>query len=56
MKNLKSMNELEMIEESSVDQYYEQIIEKIKKAARALNDNDAFKLHEKLKKFFERAI
>lgn len=57
MKNLKSLNEFEKVEESNkVDQFYDKIIEEIKKAARKLNDNEAYELHEKLKKFFERAF
>ncbi len=57
MRNLKSLNEFEKVEESSkVDQHYDKIIEEIKKAARKLNDDEAYELHEKLKKFFERAF
>lgn len=57
MKNIKSLNDFEKIEESSkVDQFYDKIVEEIRKAARKLNDDEAYELHEKLKKFFERAF
>lgn len=35
-----------------VQAIYDKIIESINKIARSLNDNDAYELHEKLKKFF----
>lgn len=57
MKNIKSLNDFEKIEESNkVDQFYDKIVEEIRKAARKLNDDEAYELHEKLKKFFERAF
>lgn len=45
-----------LIEEGRVDQHYDKIIAMIRISARSLNDEDAYELHERLKKFFERAI
>lgn len=45
-----------LIEEGRVDQHYDKIIAIIKTSARSLNDDEAYELHERLKKFFERAI
>jgi hypothetical protein len=55
---IKMYEEFSKLQESSqdVDRYYNKIIDEIQKAARKLNDDDAFQLHEKLKKFFERAF
>lgn len=43
-------------ENSKLQNYYDQIISLIRKAARDLNDEDAFELHEKLKTFFNKLI
>jgi hypothetical protein len=46
-----------LIEEGNkVDQHYDKIIAMIRTSARSLNDDEAYELHERLKKFFERAI
>lgn len=42
--------------ESKLDKYYTQILELIKKAARDLNDDEAYELHEKLKNWFNKLI
>jgi hypothetical protein len=40
----------------TVQEYYDEILDKIKLAARSLNDDDAYELHEKLKTFFDKLI
>jgi hypothetical protein len=40
----------------TVQEYYDEILDKIKLAARSLNDDDAYELHEKLKTFFNKLI
>jgi hypothetical protein len=40
----------------SVDECYDNILKQLEKYTRALNDDDAFQLHERLKKFFNRTI
>ncbi len=40
----------------TVQEYYDEILDKIKLAARSLNDDDAYELHEKLKIFFDKLI
>ena len=45
-----------LIEEGKVDPHYDKIIAMIRTSARSLNDDEAYELHERLKKFFERAI
>jgi hypothetical protein len=42
--------------ESKLDKYYMQILELIKKAAKDLNDDEAYELHEKLKNWFNKLI
>lgn len=39
-------------EEGRVQEVYDKLIEAINKIARTLSDNEAYELHEKLKKFF----
>jgi hypothetical protein len=43
-------------EEYKVNDAYDEIITLIRKHAKSLNDDDAFTLHEKLKKFFNKLI
>jgi hypothetical protein len=45
-----------LIKEGKVDQHYDKIIAMIRTSARSLNDDEAYELHERLKKFFDRAI
>lgn len=42
--------------EFTVDDYYNKFIEDLKIASKNLSDNDAYELHEKLKKFFNKII
>jgi hypothetical protein len=44
------------INQSKVNNSYDKIIDLLKKEARKLSDDDAFELHEKLKKFFNKLI
>jgi len=41
-------------EKKKLDKYYDQVIELVRKAARDLNDDDAYELHEKLKTWFNK--
>lgn len=52
----KLVKEVLSEEESKLDKYYTEILELIRKAARDLNDDDAYELHEKLKKWFNKFI
>jgi len=45
-----------ILEAKSVQDHYNTIIDKLKSITRSLNDDDAFELHEKLKKFFNKSI
>lgn len=45
-----------ILEAKSVQDHYNDILNKVKSAAKSLNDDDAFELHEKLKKFFNKTI
>lgn len=44
----------EEFDDSQVDNYYNEIIELIRKRSRELDDDSSYKLHEKLKEFFNR--
>ena len=46
----------DLLTESKVDTYYEKIIQLTQDAARKLNDDEAYELHEKLKAFFTKTI
>ncbi len=46
----------EEINQSKVNNSYDKIINLIRTEARKLSDDDAFELHEKLKKFFNKLI
>jgi hypothetical protein len=45
-----------LTETQDMREYYDQIIDLIRTAARNLNDDDAYELHEKLKRFFNKLI
>lgn len=44
----------EEFDDSQVDNYYNEIVELIRKRSRELDDDSSYKLHEKLKEFFNR--
>lgn len=46
----------EEFDDSQVDNYYNEIIELIRKRSRELDDDSSYKLHEKLKEFFNRLV
>ncbi len=43
-------------DKTKLNKYYDDIISLIRKHSRDLNDDDAYELHEKLKKFFNKLI
>ena len=45
-----------ILEAKSVQDHYNDFLDKLKTVTRNLNDDDAFELHEKLKKFFNKNI
>jgi hypothetical protein len=47
---------IEEINQSKVNDSYDKVISLLKKEARKLSDDDAYELHEKLKKFFNKLI
>jgi len=46
----------EQISEEQVSNAYYKVLEIIQKFSRQLSDDDAYELHERLKKFFEKTI
>lgn len=54
MKKLKTIKEETSAEK--VSNAYYKVLELVQKFARQLSDDDAYELHERLKKFFERSI
>ena len=46
----------EEINQSKVNDSYDKVIDLLRKEARKLSDDDAYELHEKLKKFFNKLI
>ena len=54
IKNILKQIIKEEIDNGKVDKYYNEIIELIRKRSRELDDDSSYKLHEKLKEFFNR--
>ena len=46
----------EQVSEEKVSDAYYKVLEIVQKLSRKLSDDDAYELHERLKKFFERTI
>lgn len=42
--------------DNQIDTYYDEILELLKKRSIELDDESSFKLHEKLKEFFNRLV
>ena len=56
IKNILKQIIKEEFDDSKVDNYYNEIIELIRKRSRELDDDSSYKLHEKLKEFFNRLV
>lgn len=56
IKNILKQIIKEEFDDSQVDNYYNEIIELIRKRSRELDDDSSYKLHEKLKEFFNRLV
>jgi hypothetical protein len=46
----------EHLDSNKVDEYFHKILGQIRTYSRKLNSEETYKLHEKLKRFFEKAI
>jgi len=56
IKNILKQIIKEEFDDSKVDNYYNEIIELIRKRSRELDFDSSYKLHEKLKEFFNRLV